>query len=180
MMPKDVRAAASEWDANMRREWQRSLPFTEAASDRWERAAALGFGEGASVYNLSYVYGDVEVGEETWIGPYTLLDGSGGLRIGAWCSISAGAHLYSHDTVQWALSRGETPFVRAATRVGDACFIGPQTVVAAGVEIGERCVVGAHAYVNRSLPANSIAVGVPARVVGEVREGADGPRLTYF
>ena len=67
----------------MRRAWERSLPFTEAATDRWERAASLGFGEQSSIHNLSYVYGRVAVGAHTWIGPYTVLDGSGGLTIGA-------------------------------------------------------------------------------------------------
>lgn len=180
MTLEDLRRAASEWDGAMRREWSRSLPFTEAATDRWQRARDLDFGEQANIYNLSYVYGDVEVGEHTWIGPYTVLDGSGGLKIGAWCSISAGAHLYSHSTVDWALSRGRQPHRQAATSVGDACFIGPHAVLAAGVEVGECCVIGAQAYVNRSLPANSIAVGVPARIVGEVSETDDGPRLSYF
>jgi acetyltransferase-like isoleucine patch superfamily enzyme len=176
----ELRAAAQRWDAGMRERWQRSLPFTEVGSDRWERASGLGFGPESSVYNLSYVFGDVTVGEHTWIGPYTLLDGSGGLTIGSWCSISAGVHLYSHDTVSWALSRGAEPYRRAPTRVGDACFIGPHAVVAAGVSIADRCVIGAQAYVNRDLPANTIAVGAPARVVGEVREGSDGPELAYF
>lgn len=177
---EELRSVAAEWDQNMRRAWERSLPFTEAATDRWERAASLGFGEQSSIHNLSYVYGRVAVGAHTWIGPYTILDGSGGLTIGAWCSISAGAHLYSHSTVRWAISRGESEYERAATNVGEACFVGPHAVVAAGVTIGDRCVVGAQAYVNRDLPASSIAVGVPARIVGEVRDGEGGPELSYF
>lgn len=180
MKIEDLRAAATAWDDGVRHEWQRSLPFTEAVSDRWERAATLGFGAQSSVYNLSYVLGDVSVGENTWVGPYTLLDGSGGLTIGAWCSISAGVHLYSHNTVNWALSRGEQAYEHAATSVGDSCFIGPHAVIAAGVRIGDRCVVGAQAYVNQSLPTNSIAVGVPARIVGEVTEADEGPQLAYF
>jgi acetyltransferase-like isoleucine patch superfamily enzyme len=180
MSLEEIRNAAAAWDRAVRKDWDRSLPFTEAATDRWQRAASLGFGEQSSIHNLSYVYGQVVVGEHTWIGPYTILDGSGGLTIGDWCSISAGVHLYSHTSVRWALSRGEAPYERAATRVGSACFIGPHAVVAAGVTIEDRCVVGAQAYVNRDLPANAIAVGVPARIVGEVRDGADGPELSYF
>jgi acetyltransferase-like isoleucine patch superfamily enzyme len=177
---EDLRAAAAEWDAAMRRDWSRSLPFTEAVTDRWERAATLGFGKNASIYNLSCVYGDVQVGEHTWIGPFTLLDGSGGLSIGDWCSISAGVQIYTHDTTKWALSLGEAPYVRRPTTVGDGCMIGPATVISAGVTIGARCLLGAHAYVNRDIPPRSVAVGVPARVVGEVRDGDDGPELHYF
>src|SRR4051794_33935448 len=66
-------------DAAMRERWQRSLPLQELLSDRWERAKELGFGEGSSIYASSYVYGTVHVGAGTWIGPFTLLDGTGGL-----------------------------------------------------------------------------------------------------
>ena len=176
----EMREAAASWDSDMRRRWERSLPFTEAASDRWERAASLGFGEDSSIHNLSYVFGHVEVGRHTWIGPYTILDGSGGLAIGDWCSISAGVHLYSHATVNWAISRGAAPYEYAQTKIGDGCFIGPHAVIAAGVTVGDRCIVGAQAFVNRDLPENSIAVGVPAQLIGEVRDTADGPQPVYY
>jgi acetyltransferase-like isoleucine patch superfamily enzyme len=158
----------------MRQRFDRSLPLGESISDRWQRASSLGFGEGASIYHHSYVYGEVRVGRGTWIGPDTLLDGSGGLDIGDFCSISAGAQIYTHNTVRWALSGGRAEYERAPTRIGDASFIGPYAVVAMGVSIGTRCVVGAHAYVNRDLADSSIAVGVPARVVGRVVEGPLG------
>jgi UDP-3-O-[3-hydroxymyristoyl] glucosamine N-acyltransferase len=73
----------------LRSRLDRSPPFPEGLFDRWEHAKRLRFGEGTSIYNDSLVYGDVKVGENTWIDPYTLLDGSGGLSIGDYCSISA-------------------------------------------------------------------------------------------
>ena len=48
---------------DVRARWRRDLPFSELVFDRWERAASLGFGAGASIYHDSYVYGDVTVGE---------------------------------------------------------------------------------------------------------------------
>ncbi|HWW52845.1 MAG TPA: hypothetical protein VNY84_03710, partial [Acidimicrobiales bacterium] len=64
--------------------FQRSLPFGDGFGDRWERARRLGFGPEASIYDSSVVLGDVAVGAHTWIGPFTVLDGSGGgLTIGA-------------------------------------------------------------------------------------------------
>jgi bifunctional N-acetylglucosamine-1-phosphate-uridyltransferase/glucosamine-1-phosphate-acetyltransferase GlmU-like protein len=127
----------------MRIQWARDLPFEELLSDRWERARSLGFGEGTSIYHNSYVYGDVKVGKHTWIGPYTLLDGSGGLTIGDYCSISAGVHIYTHDTVRWALSGGTAAYERAPVSIGNCCHIGAQTVIAKGVTIGDHCVIGA-------------------------------------
>ena len=96
-----------ERDQQLRDTFHRSLPFADGRFDRWERAKRLGFGEGASIYDSSCIFGEVRAGVKTWIGPYTILDGSGGLvSIGDYCSISAGVHIYTHDTVHWALSGG--------------------------------------------------------------------------
>ena len=66
----------------MRKEHDRDLPLPELLFDRWERARSLGFGHGTSVYHEAYLYGDVTVAEDVWIGPF-----DAGRRIGR-----AGAH----------------------------------------------------------------------------------------
>ncbi len=160
--------------------WQRHVPFADQLFDRWERATFLGFGSGASIYDSSLVLGDVEVGEETWIGPFTVLDGLGGLTIGKYCSISAGVQLYSHDTVAWALTAGKAAQERRPIRVGDCCYVGPMSIVSKGVTIGERCVIGANSFVRQDVPPFSIAAGTPARVIGRVElEGESEVRLVY-
>ena len=167
-------------DERLRRDWDRSLPFGDALFDRWERAHRLGFGDGASIYDSALVYGAVRVGEQTWIGPNALLDGSGGgIEIGSYCSISAGVHIYTHDTVMWALSGGRAERRTAATRVGDCCHIGAQSIVAAGVELGTQCVVAANSFVNRSFPDATIVGGTPAVVLGRVRADGDEIVLDY-
>lgn len=157
-----------------RQRWKRDLPFGELLFDRWERAKSLGFGEGTSIYHESYVYGDVKVGENTWIGPYTLLDGTGGLEIGDYCSISTGVQIYSHDTVKWAVSGGNAEYEQAPVKIGNCCYIGSQAVVAKGVTIEDHCVVGACSFVNRPLPARTVAVGIPCRPIGRVEIDDDG------
>jgi acetyltransferase-like isoleucine patch superfamily enzyme len=157
----------------MRERWQRDLPLDELLFDRWERARSLGFGDGTSVYHSSHIYGDVSVGANTWIGPFTLLDGTGGLRIGSNCSISAGVQIYTHDTVRWAVSGGSEPYEHAPVEIGDCCHIGSQTVVAKGLQVGERSVIGACSFVNRDVPPFSIAAGRPCRVIGRVEVPSD-------
>jgi UTP-glucose-1-phosphate uridylyltransferase/acetyltransferase-like isoleucine patch superfamily enzyme len=152
----------------MRNRWDRSVPFTDELFDRWERAAFLGFGKEASIYDSSLVLGDVRVGEQTWIGPFTVLDGRGGLSIGRYCNISAGCQIYSHDTVKWALTGGRVPEVRRSTKIGDFCYIGPSAIITHGVTIGERCVIGANSLVRQDVPDFSIAVGSPAKIVGKI------------
>jgi acetyltransferase-like isoleucine patch superfamily enzyme len=169
-----LRALYTQSDERLRAEFQRSLSFQDGLFDRWERARRLGFGAGASVYNSALVFGDVTVGRDTWIGPWTILDGSAApLVIGEHCSISAGVHLYTHDTVHWALSGGAAPKRSGPVSVGDCVYIGPQAIVALGVSIGRQCIVGANCFVNRPIEARSFVTGNPARRVGRVvGEGA--------
>jgi acetyltransferase-like isoleucine patch superfamily enzyme len=61
---------------------------------------------------------------------------------------------------------------RGPTRIGDNCWLGAHTVVTSGVTIGERCVVGANSVVTSDLPAHSIAVGSPARVIKTISYAA--------
>lgn len=146
----------------------RSLPFNDELFDRWERAKELGFGEGSSIYDSSYVFGKVKVGKNTWIGPYTIIDGSGGLEIGNHCTISAAVHIYSHDNILKTLNGGKQPIDRKPVLIGNCTYIGPQTVITKGVTIGDHCLIGAGSFVNKSLASFSVAYGSPAKVVGTV------------
>lgn len=152
---------------DVRTRFNRVLPVGDYFSDRWEKAKALGFGEGSTIYDSSLVFGDVTVGEYTWIGPFTILDGSGGrLTIGSHCSISAGVQIYTHDTVQRSLSGGRKSIDVASTSIGSNCYIGPNTVIAKGVSIGDNVVIGANSLVNRDIPSGKKAFGTPCRIVG--------------
>jgi acetyltransferase-like isoleucine patch superfamily enzyme len=160
----ELRALLSYESDNVRTRWNRSLPFADYVVDRWQKAASLGFGEGSSIYDSALVLGDVCVGLNTWIGPFTVLDGSGELVIGDYCSISAGVQIYTHDTVRWATSGGVDVPERAPVEIGDRCYIGPNTIISKGVKIGSGCVIGANSFVNCDLPNGAKAWGSPARL----------------
>ncbi len=155
--------------------FNRSLPLSEMIVDRWERASLLGFGKNTSIYDSSVVLGDVSIGENTWVGPNTVLDGSGGgLTIGDNCSISAGVQIYTHDTVCRSLSGGKAGVDHAATSIGSDCYIGPNTIIVKGVSIGDRVVIGANSLVLKSIDSDSKAFGTPATVVGDSIEYQTG------
>ena len=121
------------------------------------------------------------MGNNTWIGPYTILDGTGRLSIGSNCSISAGVHIYTHNTVKWAVSGGKEKYEYSAVSIGDSCFIGPQSIIQNGVAIGKHCVVAANSFVNRDVNDFAIVAGNPAKQIGEVLIDADGkPELKYY
>ncbi len=175
-----LRDLYDENDEALRTQYQRSLPFGDGLFDRWQRAERLGFDKDASIYNSALVFGEVTVGEGSWIGPYTLLDGSGGgLSIGAFCSISAGVQIYTHDTVLWSLSGGARDKRCAPVAIGDCTYIGSQCVVAAGVSIGSQCVVAANSFVNSNVPDRTIVGGTPARELGRVIVNGDDIELVY-
>ncbi len=146
--------------------YNRVLPSNEMFTDRWEKAKYLGFGKGTTIYDTSVVIGNVKVGENTWIGPFTVLDGSGGLEIGNNCSISAGVHIYTHDSVNWAVSGGREKYEYGKVTIGNNCYIGPNSIIAKGVEIGSGSIVGANSYVKHSVPDNSKVAGNPASLIG--------------
>lgn len=166
MFLERIRSLLVTLRAERQKQFGRCLPMAELINDRWEKAEFLGFGQGTNIYDSAIVIGDVLVGENTWIGPNVVLDGSGGLAIGSHCSISANVQIYSHDTVKWALSGGIEPYEYASTKIGDNCYIGPNAVIQKGIAIGDGVVVGANSFVNVDLPAGCKAVGSPVKIVG--------------
>ena len=161
-----IRLLCRELSEQKKRDLNRHVSFGDLFTDRWETAAAYGFGEGSSCYDNVLVIGDVKVGQQTWIGPNVILDGSGGLEIGDYCSISAGVQIFTHDTVNWSVSQGEEEYDHAPTVIGSGVYLGPQSVIQKGVTIGNCAVVGAMSFVNRDVPEAAKVWGVPARVQG--------------
>jgi acetyltransferase-like isoleucine patch superfamily enzyme len=144
-------------------QYHRHVSVGDLLTDRWETARAYGFGEGTSCYDNVLILGDVTVGKNCWIGPNVILDGSGGeLLIGDHVDISAGVHIYTHHTVERALSGGAADVEYAPTRIGSRVYIGPQTVIQKGITIGDNVVIGAMSLVNRDVPSDTKVWGIPA------------------
>lgn len=53
-------------------------------------------------------------------------------------------------------------------RIGNDVWLGANVTVLPGVTIGNNVVIGAGAVVNKDIPDNSLAVGVPAKVIKEI------------
>jgi len=161
---ESIKISFAEARENLKENYSRVLPFGDYISDRWEKAKSLGFGEGTSIYDNVVVLGDVQVGKNTWIGPNVVLDGSGTLDIGDNCSISSGVQIYSHDSIQWAITGGTAPYEYDKTVIEKNCYIGPNVIIQKGITIGEGSIVGANSFVNIDIPKNSKAFGTPIKL----------------
>ena len=92
-----------------------------------------------------------------------------GVHIGDYTAITAGAAVIAHDFVhrEWK-----------DVRIGSNCFIGFYAVILPGVTIGDGCIISANSVVVRDIPAHSVAMGNPAKVIErDIVTGPWGIRL---
>jgi acetyltransferase-like isoleucine patch superfamily enzyme len=152
----------------MRARYNRHVGTGELLHDRWQLGREYGFGADTNVYDDCLIVGDVSLGRKCWVGPGCILDGSGGLTVGDYVDVGASSHLYTHNTIERALTGHQAPRFVKATRIGNRCFISPRSIIAPGTVIGDECFVAAGSYVEGVFPDNSYIGGNPARRLGTV------------
>lgn len=97
----------------------------------------------------------IEVGENVWL--------------------SAGVQLFTHDGGIMVLNRigwfdGKRMDKMGRIKIGSNVYIGTNAMILPDVTIGDNCVIGAGAIVTKDVPPNSVAVGIPARVISTLEE----------
>ncbi len=80
----------------------------------------------------------------------------GSITIGSETLIAFKTLIYTRDHVSGA----ERP-----VRIGARCFVGGGSMILPGVTIGDECIVGGGAVVDCDIPARSVVVGNPARII---------------
>jgi acetyltransferase-like isoleucine patch superfamily enzyme len=115
--------------------------------------------------------GFVHVGDRTWIGPFCVIYGNGGVRIGRDVMIAAHSCITSvghrHDELH-------IPMMAQGIDVGpvtieDDVWIGMNCTILPGVTIGRGAIVAAGAVVRGNVAPFTIVGGVPAREIGQRR-----------
>lgn len=88
--------------------------------------------------------------------------------------ITLGNNVYITGNVKFITHDGGTLILRkeipdldytAPISVGNDVYIGTEAIILPGVTIGNRCIIGAGSVVTKDIPDNSVAAGVPARVL---------------
>ena len=78
--------------------------------------------------------------------------------------------IYPRATNPDGSAQSEADWQVVETRVCRRASIGSNVTVVAGITIGEGALVGAGAVVTRDVPPFSVVAGVPAKVIGDVRQ----------
>ncbi len=111
----------------------------------------------------------LQIGTNVYVAPWALIDPVAAylISIGDGSRLAPRVHVLAHD----ATSREALGYTRLApVHIGRRVFLGADTLVLPGVTIGDDSVVGAGSLVSSDIPAGSLAVGRPARVVGKSSE----------
>lgn len=102
-----------------------------------------------------HTYGKIDWGTEPWI-----------ITIGNNVHITDGVKFITHDGGT-LLFRNVVPDLEITKpiTIGNNVYFGNNVIVLPGVAIGDNVIIGAGAVVSKSIPSNSVAVGVPAKVI---------------
>jgi serine acetyltransferase len=114
-------------------------------------------------------YGYFEIGEHSYIGCNAVMGAGGGIRIGQHVLIGQGVHIHAenHNFADAQRRIDEQGVTYQEVVIEDDVWIGSRVMILAGVAIGRGAVIGGGAVVTTSVPPYAIAVGVPARVIGQ-------------
>ncbi len=96
-----------------------------------------------------------DLGEMTDIGAYTYINAACGVKIEEEVQIGSHCSIYSISTID---NKKGTVTLKKNCRIGSHCTVMP------GVTVGENSIIGAHSFVNKDIPDNVIACGVPVKV----------------
>ena len=100
-------------------------------------------------------------GKYTDIGAFTYINAKYGVVLEDEVQIGSHCSIYSVSTID--NKKGKVVLKKNSK-------LGTHSVVMPGVTIGKNSVVGAFSFVTKSIPDNSIAVGVPAKVVRKIKK----------
>lgn len=102
---------------------------------------------------------NLKLGKKIDIGAFCYINAKEGVIIEDNVQIGAGVKIYSEDTI--SSKKGKVILKKN-------CKIGANSVILPGITVGENSVVGSLSFINKDIPSNVIAFGIPAKVVKRI------------
>jgi len=143
------------------------------------RRAGMKIGNSSLIQGPMHITGEGNPCEQISIGTFTLISGSLHCDIGAPLQIGSRVRI-GHDVSLLTVDHRVGPEeMRSGDRkfgtieIGDGAWLASRVVVLPGVSIGAGAIVAAASVVTRDIPPNTLAVGVPARVVRNLSRNGD-------
>ena len=134
---------------------------------KYLRKQGAKIGEGCSITN------SVDFGSEPYL-----------VTVGNNVRLTSNVRLITHDGGLWVVRNLKEEYKNAdiikPIKIGDNVHVGVNAIIMPGVTIGNNVVIGCGAVVTRDIPDNSVAAGVPARVIETVDEYIEKNRLKYI
>jgi len=103
---------------------------------------------------------NLKLSENTDIGAFTYINAKYGVEIEENVQIGSHCSIYSWSTID--NKKGKIVIKKNAC-IGSHCIIMP------GITVGENSIIGAFSFVNRNIPSNVVAFGIPANIVKRMR-----------
>jgi acetyltransferase-like isoleucine patch superfamily enzyme len=103
----------------------------------------------------------LQLGYKTDIGAFTYINAKNGVVIEDFVQIGSHCSIYSVSTIDD--KEGQVILKKN-------CKIGSHSVIMPGVTVGENSVIGAFSFVNKDIPANVIAFGIPTTVKEDIEK----------
>jgi acetyltransferase-like isoleucine patch superfamily enzyme len=101
-----------------------------------------------------------ELGYKTDIGAFTYINAKYGVNIEDFVQIGSHCSIYSISTIDNKKGR---------ITLKKNCKVGSHSVIMPGVTIGKNSIVGAFSFVNKDIPDNVVANGIPVKVVKQLK-----------
>lgn len=113
------------------------------------------------------IEGRLRIGDDVFINRGGYLAVKDSVTIGDHCMFGeyVSIHDENHGLAGTTLPLRERGYVTAPVSIGNNVWVGAKATILAGITIGDNSVIGANAVVTHDIPANCVAVGVPARVI---------------
>lgn len=142
------------------------LRATDGGSARLERGVAID-----RFVDITVKHGRLEIGARSYVGQCSVICARDRIDIGADCLIAEHVTIRDQDhRFGPGLIAAQAGFTTAPVTIGNNVWIGAKSTVTKGVTIGDNVVIGANSVVTRDIPPNSVAAGIPARVIRGIEE----------